>query len=112
MKNDPKAQEQLLKKRQELEDSDASVNFSSSNSEPRKEPNTLDTKLKNLRAKEAMMGKNAQTIVRDKQGQVEDLKDSRQVKLAEIGKLNQRIVGITSWATSKEDICNLGNSDE
>ena len=43
-----------------------------------------------------MIGKNAKTIIRDKDGEITDLKDSKEVRLAEINKLNQLIVKIKS----------------
>lgn len=108
---DPQAKTQLLQKRKELEESDASIDFSNSDSEVKSKPNTLNTKLKDLETKEKLMGKHAETVVRGKDGQVADLRDSRQVKLAEIDKLNQRIVGLTSWTTSSAATSSRRNSE-
>ena len=104
--------EEVLRKRQELEDSDASIDFSNSESESKPNKNTLQKKLKNIKTKEELMGKNVQTVVRDKDGKVTDLKDSRQVKLAEIQKLNQRIVNLKSCEISQKVIYNQRNSEE
>lgn len=89
---DPRREQELLRKRQELEDSDASIDFSKSEEEPKPEASTLQTKLEDIKVRGALSGKHAQTVVRDKDGQVADLKDARQVKLAEVRKLNRRIV--------------------
>ena len=91
----PETKEQL-RKREELEDSDASINFSESKEEEIQQENNLKTKIKNLAAKEALMGKNAKTIIRDKEGNISDLKNSKEIQLAEINKLNQLIVKIIS----------------
>jgi hypothetical protein len=52
----------------------------------------LGTKLNKLKAKEALMGKNAETVFRDKEGQKTDLKNSKEIRMEEIKKLNQLIV--------------------
>lgn len=59
-----------------------------------------------------MIGKNAKTIVRDKDGEITDLKDSKEVRLAEINKLNQLIVKIISWKILREDIFKQENLKE
>jgi hypothetical protein len=104
--------QEMLRKREELEDSDESVNFSESEEKEVPKQNNLQTKIKNLAAKEALMGKNAKTVVRDKDGQITDLKNSREVRLAEIKKLNQLIVRVTSLKTSNEDTCRPRSSKE
>ena len=86
----------MLKKRRELEDSDESVNFSESEEKNETQNDPLRMKIKNLAAKEALMGKNAKTVVRDETGKIADLKDAKEVRLAEIKKLNQLIVKIKS----------------
>lgn len=48
--------------------------------------------VKNIIAKDALIGKNAKTTVRDSSGKVVDLKDSKQVKIDKIIKLNNLIV--------------------
>ena len=59
-----------------------------------------------------MIGKNAKTIIRDKDGEITDLKDSKEVRLAEINKLNQLIVKIKSWKILREDIFKQKNLKE
>ena len=85
-----------MQKRKELEDSDASINFSDSEDKSVQKPNTLERKLNNLKAKEALMGKNKETIVRDKDGHVTDIKDSKEIRMEELKKLNELIVMIIS----------------
>ena len=86
----------MLRKREELDDSDESINFSESEGEKKGENSGLERKIKNLAARDALIGKNAKTVVRDKEGNVSDLKDAREVRIAEIKKLNELIVGLIS----------------